>query len=88
VDERGKRKQKWLCGFTSRADAERALTEALSALDKGTYVEPSKLSLERYLLDEWLPACAARIRATTVESYRDLIEATSRRRSATCRSHR
>ena len=48
------------------ADAERALTEALSALDKGTYVEPSKLSLEWYLLDEWLPACAARVRATTV----------------------
>lgn len=37
MDENGKRKQKWLCGFTSRADAERALTEALSALDKGTY---------------------------------------------------
>ena len=74
VDETGKRKQKWLCGFTSRADAERALTEALSALAKGTYVEPSRQTLERYLLDEWLPACAARIRATTVESYRDLIK--------------
>ena len=74
VDENGKRKQKWLCGFTSRADAERALTETLASLDRGTYIEPSKLSLERYLLDEWLPACAARIRATTVESYRDLIE--------------
>lgn len=74
VDENGKRKQKWLCGFTSRADAERALTETLASLDRGTFVEPSKLSLERYLIDEWLPACAARIRATTVESYRDLID--------------
>ena len=30
--------------------------------------------MQRYLLDEWLPACAARIRPTTVESYRHLIE--------------
>lgn len=33
VDER---KQKWLCGFTSRTDAERALTEALASPDRGT----------------------------------------------------
>jgi hypothetical protein len=39
----------------------RGLTEALSAVDRGTYIEPSKQTLERYLLDEWLPACAARL---------------------------
>jgi integrase len=74
VDERGKRKQKWLSGFDTKSEAERGLTEALSAVDRGTYIEPSRQTLERYLLDEWLPACAARIRATTVESYRHLIE--------------
>ena len=74
VDERGKRKQKWLSGFDTKGEAQRGLTEALSAVDRGTYIEPSKQTLERYLLDEWLPACAARIRPTTVESYRHLIE--------------
>lgn len=74
TDERGKRKQKWLSGFDTKSEAERRLTEVLSAVDRGTYIEPSRQTLERYLLDEWLPACAARIRPTTVESYRHLIE--------------
>lgn len=60
--------------FDTKSDAERGLTEALSAVDRGTYIEPSRQTLERYLLDEWLPACAARIRPTTVESYRHLID--------------
>ena len=39
VDERGKRKQKWVSGFATKAEAERKLTETLASLDQGTYVE-------------------------------------------------
>lgn len=49
TDERGKRKQKWVSGFATKAEAERKLTETLASLDQGTYVEPNKFSLERYL---------------------------------------
>jgi len=73
VDETGKRKQKWISGYRTKADAERGLTEVLGELDRGTYVSPSRTLLGTYLLEEWLPACAARVRPTTVESYRDLI---------------
>ena len=73
VDERGKRKQKWVSGFRTKADAERGLTELLSELDRGVFVSPSRASLSAYLLEEWLPASAARVRATTLDSYRDLV---------------
>src|SRR3954468_2589129 len=73
VDEHGKRKQKWLSGFRTKADAERALTKVLGELGAGQYVDPQRTPLGSYLLDEWLPARAAQIRPTTSESYRDLI---------------
>ncbi len=41
----GKRKQKKKRGFTSKKEAENALTNLLSEVHTGTYVEPSKLSL-------------------------------------------
>ncbi|AAP08256.1 MULTISPECIES: tyrosine-type recombinase/integrase [Bacillus] len=48
----GKRKQKKKRGFTSKKEAENALTNLLSEVHTGTYVEPSKLSYGEYL-ESW-----------------------------------
>lgn len=48
----GKRKQKKKRGFKTKKDAQAALTKALNQLNEGTYVEPSKMTLNEFL-DIW-----------------------------------
>jgi integrase len=57
-DGQGKRVQRLRSGFRTKDEAERALHEVRSAVHRGTYVEPSRVTLAEYLLDEWLPATA------------------------------
>ena len=71
----GQRRQKSRGGFKTRKDAERAFAELRDEVRRGAYVEPSKLSLNRYLEEEWLPSIEASIRPTTLRNYRDLYEA-------------
>jgi len=68
-DANGKRKRRWHSGFATKKEAERARTEILSRIDKGTYVEPSRQTLGAFLEGEWLPAIRTRIRPTTWDSY-------------------
>jgi integrase len=69
----GKRKQKWHSGFKTRRDAEKSLTDILSRLDQGTYVEPTKQTLATFL-DEWLAATKSTIRPSTFATYESLVE--------------
>lgn len=68
-DENGKRLRKWHSGFDRRRDAERELAEILRRLDRGDYVEPASLTVERFLTDEWLPGVRATLKPSTFESY-------------------
>lgn len=70
----GQRRQKSRGGFKTRKDAERAFGELRDEVRRGAYVEPSKLSLNRYLEEEWLPSIEASVRPTTLRNYRDLHE--------------
>ncbi|HVF05171.1 MAG TPA: tyrosine-type recombinase/integrase [Frankiaceae bacterium] len=70
----GKRKQKWLSGYPTRREAEAALAHALNEVHTGRYVEPTAMTVRQFLCDEWLPASAARVRATTLRGYRQLID--------------
>lgn len=54
-------------GFATRAEAARELRTALSRVDNGTHVEPSKTPVAVYLVNEWLPTL--RTRASTRASY-------------------
>ncbi len=54
----GKRQQKTYT-YDLQREAREALAEIRSATAKGTYVRPSKMTLNEHL-DEWLPARAAR----------------------------
>lgn len=68
-DGTGRRVRKWHSGYGSKREAERARIELLSRLDRGSYVAPSKLTLGRFLTDEWLPAKRATVKETTLASY-------------------
>jgi integrase len=68
-DATGKRIRKWHAGFATRKEAERARTEILSRLDRGTYVEPNRRTFAEFLDHDWLPAIRARIRPSTWDSY-------------------
>ncbi len=47
----GKRKQKEVGGFRTRKEAEEAAKKILAEIQNGTYVEPSKITVEEYLYD-------------------------------------
>ncbi len=73
-DETGKRcyYNKTITG--TKRDAQKHLTSVLGDLDRGTFIEPSKETLNSYL-DRWLENSAApRVRARTLRDYRSLLE--------------
>jgi integrase len=47
----GKRKQKEVGGFRTKAEAEEAAKKILAEIQQGTYVEPTKVTVEEFLLD-------------------------------------
>ncbi len=55
-DETGKRIRKWQSGFATKREAEEERIEILSRLQRGSYVEPTKLTLAEFLREQWLPA--------------------------------
>lgn len=67
--ETNQRHQKWHSGFATRKDAERALTEMVSRLDRGTYVIPSRQTLSEFVRDDFLPAVRGELRPSTYHSY-------------------
>jgi integrase len=69
VTSDGRRKQRSKGGFRTKRATEEALSEVMSALAAGSYLSPTKLSFEQYLLHEWLPALRATVRPLTWESY-------------------
>jgi integrase len=66
--ENGKRRQRWLSGFPTKKAAEQAMREALGRVEAGADIEPSKITVERFLEDIWLPAL--RVRPTTASYYK------------------
>lgn len=68
-DEQGRRRQKWHSGFRTKREASEALTEILGQLATSQYVAPSKLTVGRFLEEEWLPAIRTSVRPLTFESY-------------------
>jgi integrase len=63
-----KRRQKWLSGYRTKRDAERALSEIVASLHTGSYLEPTKQTLSDFTR-EWLAAIKPTIRPSTHYSY-------------------
>lgn len=67
----GKRRQVWKRGFSLERDAQKALREALSLVDSGVTVAPSKATLADYLR-AWLKGLS--VKPTTLDNYRRCAE--------------
>lgn len=70
----GKHRQRWRSGFPTRKAAERALADAMKALNDGAYVEPSRQTFGQFLEGEWLPSMKARLRPSTWASYSSIVK--------------
>ena len=70
----GKKRQRWVGGFKTKADAELALTRALAAHDSGAVaVSTTGLTVAQFL-DEWLEAVRQSLKATTAKSYSEMMQ--------------
>src|SRR4051812_19970136 len=70
----GRRRQKRLSGFATRAEAEQALADVMNKVHRGEYVEASRTCLRDYLVTEWLPAKRSTIKPTTYAGYRRVVD--------------
>jgi integrase len=68
----GRTKPKWVGGFDTQESALLARDEARVALRKRNYVPPTKITVGEYL-DRWIETHALRVKPTTLNSYRELI---------------
>ena len=64
-DSDGKRQQQVRGGFTSEADAQRAVRELLHKIDAGDYVKSSEQTVAGFLEGEWLPAMRTKVAGGT-----------------------
>jgi integrase len=71
----GKRRQVSRGGFGTRKEAEAAFALFRDQVRTGTYVEPVRVTLGAYLVDEWLPAIRASVRPTTHDHYARMVRA-------------
>jgi integrase len=68
-EETGKRKQKWFSGFETKKEAEKAMAEKLNELNKGTYIEPSAMTIKDFF-EIWVEDYAKNaLKPTTFQTY-------------------
>jgi integrase len=63
------RRRQTKAGFASRKEARSAMNKVLAAVSERSYVTPTKLTVEQFLVGEWLPAIEQTVRLTTYRSY-------------------
>ena len=63
------RRRQTKAGFATRKEARAAMNKVLAAVAERSYVAPTKVTLEQFLTDEWLPAIESTVRLTTYRSY-------------------
>jgi integrase len=71
--ETGKTKPRWVGGFKTRKDAEKARDGARNAVHRGTYVAPRDLTVGKYL-DDWILGHEVELKPSTAASYRSKID--------------
>jgi integrase len=69
----GKRQTKFVTVRGTRRDAEKELTRILNDIENGAFVEPSKLTVEKYL-ESWLDHAKQRVSAKTFSRYEEIVK--------------
>src|SRR5690625_1706121 len=67
-----KRRQKRVSGFTSEKKARAEMNEMIVDLNRGTYVEPTNETFEKYI-DDWLNHKEMRVATSTYEHYKSYV---------------
>src|SRR5262245_30649582 len=67
-------RQRWVKVHGTKTKAEAKLRELTGQVDRGEFVEPSKLTVGQYLEGEWLPKVKAKHCARTYEVYRNAVQ--------------
>ena len=67
--ESDERRRETKGGFTTRREAQTAMSKVAVSLEERTHVASSRLTVRDYLTKEWLPAIEHTIRPTTYRSY-------------------
>src|SRR5215469_13867442 len=72
ANEAGKRKVKFISlpDATGKREAQQALARIVTGLDSGTFVEPNKTTVARFL-ERWLTHIKTQIGAASLERYRE-----------------
>lgn len=65
----GRCRQKKKRGFRTKAEAERAVADEIQKLSTNGYVQRSTMTVERFLVDQWLPSAKQTLRPSTYSSY-------------------
>jgi len=74
-DVEGKRRRKWHRAGSTREEAEEKLAEIVGSVYRGSYVEPSRVTVGSFLVDEWLPAVRVSLKPSTAKLYETLLSA-------------
>ena len=72
-DERGGRRRKWHSGYKTKKEAEAACAGLITAINTGTYSEPSKIIVTMYVRDrieQW--RAGGKVTGKTIERYIEL----------------
>jgi integrase len=70
--ETGERKTRYVTFHGGKREAQNKLTELLNQVNKGSFIDPSKLSLSEFL-DRWESWAATQVSAKTLERYKELL---------------
>lgn len=73
VGENGKRKQKKKMGFKTKKEANAFLVEAQNDINKGTYIEPSKLTFKDFI-EDWFHNIKKKSLRRAAENYQIYLE--------------
>ena len=65
----GKRRQKWHGSYPTRKAADAVRAHLVNEYHRGTYVEPSSLTLAEWVRDTWLPSMKSQVKPSTWHSY-------------------
>lgn len=68
----GERKTRYVTVHGGKREAQRKLTELLDQVNKGSFIDPSKLALGEFL-DRWEGWAATQVSAKTLERYKELL---------------
>lgn len=68
-DGGGKRRQKWHGSYSTRKAAEVRRADLVNRYHRGTYAEPSSVTLAQWVRNTWLVSMRTRVKPSTLHSY-------------------